>query len=35
VTTVEGARPLNKEEIARLRNAPYKMPPAPREGLPR
>ncbi len=26
VTTVDGARPLNKEEIGRLLNAPYKMP---------
>jgi hypothetical protein len=26
VTTVEGARPLDKEEIARMRNAPYKAP---------
>jgi hypothetical protein len=27
VTTVEGARPLDKDEIARMRNAPYKAPP--------
>jgi hypothetical protein len=26
VTTVEGARPFTKEEIARMRNAPYKSP---------
>jgi hypothetical protein len=26
VTTVEGARPLDKDEIARMRNAPYKAP---------
>jgi len=25
-TTVEGARPLDKDEIARMRNAPYKAP---------
>jgi hypothetical protein len=28
VTTVEGARPLNREEMDRIRNAPYKLPPA-------
>src|SRR5499433_1012459 len=26
VTTVEGARPLNREEMDRIRNAPYKVP---------
>ncbi len=28
VTTVEGARPLNREEMDRIRNAPYKLPGA-------
>jgi hypothetical protein len=29
VTTVEGARPFNAEEIERMRRAPYKHPPRP------
>ena len=28
VTTVEGARPLNKDEMDRIRTAPYKLPGA-------
>ncbi len=28
VTTVEGARPLNREEMDRIRSAPYKLPGA-------
>jgi hypothetical protein len=32
VTTVDGARPLNKDEMDRLRTAPYK-PPAGASGI--
>ncbi len=28
-TTVDGARPLNLEEMDRIRNAPYKLPAQP------
>jgi hypothetical protein len=32
VTTVDGARPLNRDEMDRLRRAPYKLPGAAANG---